>query len=63
MDENVDHASTKQVVDALVKADRDFDMLIIPGAGHGTLESKYGQRRRKDYFVRHLLKVKPQWEE
>ena len=51
-----------QVVNALVKADRDFDMLIIPGAGHGAAGSAYGRRRQKDYFVRNLLGVEPRWE-
>ncbi len=59
LDRNVDPASTMQVVDALVKADRDFDLLVIPGAGHGSAESPYGKRRRRDYFVRHLLGVEP----
>ena len=62
MDRNVDPASTMQVVNALVKADRDFDMLIIPGAGHGAAGSAYGKRRQKDYFVRNLLGVEPRWE-
>jgi dipeptidyl aminopeptidase/acylaminoacyl peptidase len=51
-----------QVVNALVKADRDFDMLIIPGAGHGAAGSAYGRRRQKDYFVRNLLGVEPRSE-
>jgi dipeptidyl aminopeptidase/acylaminoacyl peptidase len=59
LDRNVDPASTMQVVNALVKANKDFDMLVIPGAGHGAAESPYGQRRRQDYFVRHLLGVEP----
>jgi dipeptidyl-peptidase 4 len=59
MDRNVDPASTMQVVDALVKADKDFDMLVIPGTGHGSAETPYGSRRRADYFVRHLLGVEP----
>ena len=54
LDRNVDPASTLQVVDALVKADRDFDLLLIPGAGHGAAESNYGRRRRTDFFVKHL---------
>jgi dipeptidyl aminopeptidase/acylaminoacyl peptidase len=62
LDRNVDPASTMQVVNALVKADRDFDMLIIPGAGHGAAGSSYGKRRQKDYFVRNLLGVEPRWE-
>lgn len=59
MDTNVDPASTMQVVDALVKADKDFELLILPGAGHGSAESPYGSRRRADFFVRHLLGVEP----
>lgn len=59
MDENVDPASTMQVANALIKADKDFDLLVIPGAGHGAAESKYGSRRRADFFVRHLLGVEP----
>jgi dipeptidyl aminopeptidase/acylaminoacyl peptidase len=59
LDRNVDPASTLQVVDALVKADKDFELLVIPGAGHGAAESPYGQRRRQDFFVRHLLRVTP----
>ncbi len=55
-DENVDPASTLQVVDALIRADKDFDFLLIPGAGHGAAESSYGRRRRLDFFVEHLLK-------
>jgi len=59
MDENVDPASTMQVVNALVKADKDFDLLVMPGSGHGACESPYGVRRRRDFFVRHLLAVEP----
>ncbi len=59
MDRNVDPASTLQVVDALIKADKDFDLLLVPGGGHGIAESPYGQRRRRDFFVRHLLQVEP----
>ena len=61
LDRNVDPASTMQVVNALIKADKDFDFVIIPGAGHGAAESRYGKRRRKDFFVRHLLGVEPRW--
>lgn len=59
LDRNVDPASTMQVVDALVKADKDFDLLVIPGAGHGAGSSEYGLRRTRDFFVRHLLGVEP----
>jgi dipeptidyl-peptidase 4 len=59
LDKNVDPASTIQVAAALVKANKDFDLLIIPGAGHGAAESPYGSRRRADFFVRHMLGVEP----
>ncbi|MCY2951509.1 MAG: DPP IV N-terminal domain-containing protein [Planctomycetota bacterium] len=59
MDQNVDPASTMQVVNALIKANKDFDLLVMAGSGHGSCESPYGQRRRQDFFVRHLLGVEP----
>ncbi len=59
LDSNVDPASTMQVVDALIKADKDFELIVIPGAGHGAGGGAYGTRRRHDFFVRHLLGVEP----
>ena len=59
LDKNVDPASTLQVANALIKADKDFDMLLVPGGGHGIAESPYGSRRRMDHFVKHLLGVEP----
>lgn len=59
MDTNVDPASTMQVVSALIKANKDFDLLVMPGTGHGAAETPYGRRRRQDFFVRHLLGVEP----
>ncbi len=61
LDRNVDPASTMQVVDALIKADKDFDLLVMPGAGHGAAGSAYGTRRTRDFFVRKLLGVEPRW--
>ena len=58
LDTNVDPASTMQVVNALIKADKDFDFLVVPGGGHGS-GGPYGSRRRTDFLVRHLLGVKP----
>ncbi len=58
-DQNVDPASTMQVVDALIKADKDFDLLVIPGRGHAAAETPYGNRRRQDFFVRELLGAEP----
>jgi dipeptidyl-peptidase-4 len=59
LDTNVDPASTMQVVNALIKAGKDFELLIVPGAGHAPGESPYGWRRRADFYVRHLLGVEP----
>lgn len=61
LDDNVDPSSTLQVVDALIRADKDFDFLLVPGAGHGAAESPYGNRRRMDFLVRHLHGVEPRW--
>ncbi len=55
MDDNVPPANTLLVVDALIKANKDFDLLMIPNAHHGYGEaSQYMTRRRWDYFVRYL---------
>jgi dipeptidyl aminopeptidase/acylaminoacyl peptidase len=62
LDRNVDPASTMQVVNALVRADKDFDLLVIPGAGHGAAETPYGRRRRADFFVRRLMNAVPRRE-
>ncbi len=59
MDTNVDPASTMQVVNALIRADKDFELLVVPGSNHGAAESPYGRRRRADFFVRNLLGVEP----
>ena len=59
LDRNVDPASTLQVVDALIRADKDFEFLLVPGGGHGVGSRKYGMRRTRDFFVRHLLGVEP----
>lgn len=58
LDTNVDPASTYQVVDALIRADKHFDLLVLPGQGH-TAGGDYGERRRFDFFVEHLLGVRP----
>ncbi len=62
LDTNVDPSSTMQVSAALVRADKDFDLLVVPGSNHGAGESPYGSRRRMDHFVRHLLGREPRWE-
>jgi len=56
MDDNVPPSSTLLVVDALIKANKDFDLLLLPNARHGYGEySPYVMRKRWDYFVEHLL--------
>jgi dipeptidyl aminopeptidase/acylaminoacyl peptidase len=61
MDKNVDPASTFQVVDRLIKANKTFDLLYVPGGGHGA-GGEYGQRRLEDFFVHNLLgQETPDW--
>ncbi len=60
MDNNVPPYNTLALADALIKANKDFDMLLIPNARHGFgAANNYFMRRRWDYFVRHLLGVEP----
>ena len=60
MDDNVPPYNTYLVVDALIKANKDFDLLIIPNARHGYASaSYYMMRRRWDYFVKNLLGAEP----
>ena len=63
LDTNVDPASTLQVVSALIKADKEFDLLVVPGENHGAARSgtytRYGQRKQYDFFVEHLMGVAP----
>lgn len=63
LDDNVDPASTMQVVDALVRANKDFELVVLPGVGH-TMGESYGEHKRYDFFVRNLMGVNPpKWEE
>ncbi|MEP7074740.1 MAG: DPP IV N-terminal domain-containing protein [Acidobacteriota bacterium] len=60
MDDNVPPNNTLLVVDALIKANKDFDLLMIPNAHHGYgSASFYMMRRRWDYFVRYLQGAEP----
>lgn len=54
VDRNVDPVSTMRVVHALIKADKDFDLLVMPGVGHGAMATPYGRRRQADFLRRHL---------
>jgi len=60
MDSNVPPNNTLLVVEALIKANKDFDLLMIPNAGHGYGGAgNYMTRRRWDYFVKYLIGVEP----
>jgi dipeptidyl-peptidase 4 len=60
MDDNVPPYNTTLVVEALIKAGKDFDLIIFPNARHGYgADNNYMMRRRWDYFVRHLLGAEP----
>jgi dipeptidyl aminopeptidase/acylaminoacyl peptidase/uncharacterized protein (DUF885 family) len=59
VDSNVDPASTMQVVNALIKAKKDFDFVVFPNGNHGAGSGEYGARKRKDFFVKSLLGVEP----
>jgi dipeptidyl aminopeptidase/acylaminoacyl peptidase len=54
LDHNVDPSSTMQVVDALIRADKDFELLVVPGGQHGVMHTPYGRRKLEDFFVRTL---------
>ncbi|WP_312741992.1 S9 family peptidase [Sphingobacterium multivorum] len=58
LDDNVDPSSTFQLVDALIKARKNHDFIMVPGMGHSS-GGDYGERKRRDYFVKHLLGVDP----
>jgi dipeptidyl aminopeptidase/acylaminoacyl peptidase len=61
MDKNVDPASTFQVADRLIKANKTFDLFYVPGGGHGA-GGEYGQRKLEDFFVHNLLgQETPDW--
>lgn len=60
MDNNVPPYNTYLVVDALVKANKDFDLLVFPNARHGFgQDNYYMMRRRWDFFTKHLLGKEP----
>src|SRR5262249_62405399 len=57
---NVPPYQTMLIADALIKANKDFDLLMIPNANHGYgAASNYMMRRRWDYFVKWLIGVNP----
>lgn len=58
MDNNVDPSSTVQLVNALIKANKEFEYVLLPGARH-TSGGAYGERKRRDFFVKYLLGDEP----
>ncbi|MFD2033428.1 DPP IV N-terminal domain-containing protein [Belliella marina] len=63
IDDNVDPASTYQLVDQLVKHNKEFEFMMFPGMGHSS-GGEYGERLRRDFFVKNLLNVSPpEWKD
>lgn len=62
LDDNVDPSSTFQFVNALIKAKKDHEFIMVPGMGHSN-GGPYGTRKTQDFFVKNLLGVNPPvWE-
>ena len=59
LDENVPIAATIKLVDALIRANKDFDLIVMPNRNHALGNDPYFMRRRWDFLVRHLLGVTP----
>ena len=61
MDDNVDPSSTYQVANALIKAGKDFELVVLPGVHH-TMGELFGEHKRYDFFVKNLLGIiPPKW--
>ncbi|MDP4202011.1 MAG: DPP IV N-terminal domain-containing protein [Bacteroidota bacterium] len=58
MDDNVDPSSTMQVANALIKANKDFELVVLPGSNH-TLGGDFGEHKRYDFFVKNLMGITP----
>jgi dipeptidyl aminopeptidase/acylaminoacyl peptidase len=58
LDDNVDPSSTFQLINGIIKANKWVDFLFVPGMGH-SLGGDYGEHRRRDFFVKHLIGVDP----
>jgi dipeptidyl aminopeptidase/acylaminoacyl peptidase len=59
LDSNVPPYNTLLVVNALIEANKDFDMIMFPNRGHGYYSEPYMMRKRWDYFVKHLKNSEP----
>lgn len=64
LDDNVNASATFKLAEALVKADKEFDLLILPSQRHGYrgIYMDYFRKKRWNYFVEHLLGVDPIWD-
>jgi dipeptidyl aminopeptidase/acylaminoacyl peptidase len=64
IDENVNPSATFKLAEALIKADKEFDMLILPSQHHGYtgIYNDYFTKKLWNYFVEHLLGAKPIWD-
>jgi dipeptidyl aminopeptidase/acylaminoacyl peptidase len=59
-DDDVNPANTIQLIDALIRANKDFDLLVLPNRNHSEVaHDPYFYRRRWDYFIEHLLHARP----
>src|SRR5262249_15158056 len=59
MDDNVSPSQTMKLADALIKANQDFDFLLLPNVNHAIHRGPYFIRRKWDYFVHYLLDAEP----
>ena len=58
LDDNVDPSSTYQVCNALIKANKDFELVVLPGSNH-TMGGDFGEHKRYDFFVKNLMDINP----
>ncbi|ADQ79988.1 peptidase S9B dipeptidylpeptidase IV domain protein [Paludibacter propionicigenes WB4] len=58
MDDNVDPSTTYKVCNELIKANKDFELVVLPGVPH-TMGGDYGEHKRFDFFVKNLMGVTP----
>ena len=58
LDDNVDPSSTYQLTNALIRSNKEHELIVVPGMGHSS-GGEYGERKRRDFFVKHLIGVDP----
>ena len=64
MDENVNPSATFKLAEALIREGKDFDLVILPSQRHGYSgeASNFFNKKRWNFFIRHLLDKKPRWD-